>query len=136
MVPIEHLFKHQLGFAVGIDGALGQILGHRHAIGRPVRGAGGTENKLFHLRLHGGIQQRQTVAGVIVKIFPRIGHGFTDQCARGEMQDGFRRGGFDGVADVVIFSSGRAENERSRADQLPSDALQSDCVDRDLDGPR
>src|SRR5690606_14476446 len=35
-IPEQDLFKHQLGFAIRIDGTLRQILALRHALRRPV----------------------------------------------------------------------------------------------------
>lgn len=75
VIPVQHLLEHELGFAVRIDGTLGQILGHWHAVRRiPVGGAGGAEDELFHLHFDGGVQEFQAVADIIVKIFAGIGH--------------------------------------------------------------
>ena len=50
VIPVQHLLEHQFGFAVGIDGALREVLGHGDAVGRAVGGAGGAEDEFFHSR--------------------------------------------------------------------------------------
>src|SRR5581483_5732533 len=74
VIPVQHLLEHELGFAVGVDGTLGQIFGHRDAVGGAVGGAGGTEDELFHFGFDGGVQQLQAVADIIMKIFAGVGH--------------------------------------------------------------
>ena len=55
LIPVEHLLEHQLGFAVRIDGALRQILGHRNSIRRAVGGASGAEDEFLHAAFDGGV---------------------------------------------------------------------------------
>ena len=103
LIPDEHFLEHQLGFAVGIDGTLRQIFGHRHAIRRAVGGAGGTEDEFLHAALHGGIGELERVDEVVVKIFFRVRHRFADERVGGEVHDGVRLRGFDGVEDVAFL---------------------------------
>ena len=93
LIPLEDFLEHQLGFAVGIDRALRQILGHRNFVGRAVGGARRAEDEFFHAAFDGGIGQFERVDDVVVKILFRVGHGFADECAGGEVHDGVGLGG-------------------------------------------
>ena len=98
---MQDFLEHQLGLAVGIDGPLRQVLGHRHAVGRAVGGAGGAEDEFPDAALDGGIEQLEAIDHVIVEILFRIGHGFADERIGGEVHDGVRLGGFDRVENVA-----------------------------------
>ena len=101
LIPDQDFLEHQLRFAIGIDRALWQVLRHRHAVGRAVGGAGGTEDEFFHAAFDGGVGELERVDDVIVEILFRVGHGFANERAGGEMHDGIGPGGFDGVQDVA-----------------------------------
>jgi hypothetical protein len=110
LIPDQDLLEHQLRFAVGIDWALRQILGHRHAVGRAVGRAGGTEDELLHAAFNGGVGEFERVDDVVVEILFRIRHGFAHERARCEMHNGIGPGRFDGVEDVA-FLLGFAQNK-------------------------
>ena len=123
LIPDEHFLEHQLGFAVRIDRALRQIFRHRHAVRRAVGRAGGAEDEFFHAAFHGGVGELERVDEVVVKIFFRVRHGFADERAGGEMQDGVRLRGFDGAEDVRPPASGLAKMNFARgstAERWPS----------------
>ena len=89
-VPLEHLLKHPLGFAVRIDRPLQGGFGDGDGFGDAVGGAGGTENKFADAKFRRAIQQVECVGGVVLKILERLLHRFTHQCAAGKMQNGLR----------------------------------------------
>ena len=103
LIPVEDLLEHQLGFAVRIDRALRQIFGHRHAIRRAVGRAGGAEDEFLHAAFHGGIEQLEAIDDVVVKILFRVRHGFADERVGGEVHDGVRLRGFDGLENVAVL---------------------------------
>ena len=135
LIPLEHLLEHQLGFAVGIDRALRQILGHRHAVGRAVGGAGGAEDELLHAALDGGVEQLEAVGDVVVEVLARVGHGFADQRVGGEVHDGVGPGLLDGVQDVVLLLRAAQDEPCPRVHRRAM-ALAEIVIHRDLDGRR
>lgn len=82
---LEHDFKVELGLAVGIDGGLGQLLGHRHGFGNAVGSAGGGEDKFVDAAIAHGQQQLDGFADVVFVVFEGIGNGFADVGEGGEM---------------------------------------------------
>ena len=77
--PFEHLFHAQLGLAVAI-GRLGLVgLQNRHALRLAVcRSRGGKNNLIDAVRDH-GFQQNLGAAQIVVIVFERVGHGFSDK---------------------------------------------------------
>src|SRR5581483_2494821 len=88
LVPIEHLLEHELGFAVRVDGALGQILRHGEAVRRAVGGASRAEDKLLDTSGDGGVQQFEAIADIVAKVFGRVDHRFADEGIGSKMQNG------------------------------------------------
>ena len=97
LIPEQHLLEHELGFAVGINRALGEIFCHGHAIRRTIRGAGGTENEFADFVLDGGFEQFETRGDVVAKIFAGVLHRFANECMSGEVNNGFGLGFFNGA---------------------------------------
>jgi hypothetical protein len=97
LIPEQHFFEHQFGFAVGINGPLREILGHGHAVRRSVSGAGGTENELADFVLDCGVEEFETRGDIVAKIFAGILHRFADQRVGGEVDDGLGLGFLDGA---------------------------------------
>ncbi len=95
---MEHFLEHQLGFPVGIDGPLRQILGHGHAVRRPVGRASGTEDKLLDAGRDGSVQQVEAVGDIVAEVLGRIDHRLADQGVGGKMDDGLRLGVANGPA--------------------------------------
>ncbi len=130
LVPPQNFLEHQLGFAVGIDWALGQVLGHWHAVRRPVSRARRAEHEFLHPALNRRIQQFQSVGHVVVKVFPRIGHGLGDQRVGREVHDRFRPRLFHGLQDVVV-RLGPAQNESRPPIHRRAMPLAQIVIDRD-----
>ena len=128
---MEDFLEHQLGFAVGIDRALRQILRHRHPVGRAVGGAGGAEDEFLHAAFHGGIGELERVDDVVVKILFRVGHGFADERVGGEVHDGVGLGGFDGVENVALLLR-LAQNEFRARIHRRAMAFGEVVINRDL----
>ena len=119
LIPNQHLFKHQLGLAIGINRPLGQILRHRHTIRRPVSRAGGAENKLFNAAFHRRVRQLQGVHQIVMKILLGVRHGLAHQRIRGEMHDGIRLDALDGLQDVTLHLRLRENELRPRVHRRP-----------------
>ena len=98
--PAEHLFKHQLRFAVGIDRALGQGFVNGHSVRCAEGGACGGEYDFFYPAAHHRFQQVQASGDVVSEIFNRIGHGFANKRIGGEVHHGIRLGVGEGVCDL------------------------------------
>jgi hypothetical protein len=110
---------------------LRQILGHRNLVRRTVGGAGGTEHKFFHAAFDGGVGQLERVDHVVVKILFWVGHGFADECVGGEVQDGLRAAGFDGVKDVTFHFRFAQDEFRTRIHRRAM-AFGEIVIDRDV----
>jgi hypothetical protein len=131
LIPLEDFLEHQLGFAIGIDGALRQILGHRHVVGWSVGGARRAEHEFFHATFDGGVEQFEAVDDVVVEILFRVRHGFADERAGGEVHDGVGSGGLDGIEDVA-FLLRLAQNEFRPRIHRRAVAFGEIVIDRDL----
>src|SRR6267154_2437792 len=94
----EDIFKGELGFAVGIDGGLGMVLGNGDDVGLAVNGAGGGEDKIFDAVAKHGVE-RENAAGYVgyVKGAGSF-HGLLDEGFAGEMHYG---GDFVAAKDIV-----------------------------------
>jgi len=97
----EDIFKGELGFAVGIDGGLGMVLGDGDDVGLAVNGAGGGEDKVADAVAKHGVEQ-ENAAGYVGNV-ERAGsfHGLLDEGFAGEMHNGV-----DGVAAEDIVEGG------------------------------
>src|SRR5882762_9742128 len=60
----EDIFKGELGFAVGIDGGFGMVLGNGDDVGLAINGAGGGEDKIFDAVAKHGIE-KENAAGYV-----------------------------------------------------------------------
>jgi hypothetical protein len=99
--------------------------------GRSVGGAGGAEHEFLHAAFDGGIGQFERVDDIVVKILFRVGHGFADEGAGGEVQDGVGPGGLDGVEDVTVLF-GFAENKFRARIHRRTMTFGEIVIDRDL----
>ena len=79
VIPLEHLFKAEFGFAVRIDGNLTVIFGNGHLFWLSEGGGGTGKNKILHLTRHSGIRQIDGRSKVVAEIFGGILHGFPHQ---------------------------------------------------------
>src|SRR5712675_1782256 len=108
----EDVFKGELGFAVGIDGGLGMVLGNGDDVGLAINGAGGSEDEVADAVAEHGVEQ-ENAAGYVGDV-ERAGsfHGLLDEGFAGEMHHGvdgvaaedFVEGG--GVAEIGLVKGG------------------------------
>src|SRR5882762_5034481 len=84
----EDIFKGELGFAVGIDGGLGMVLGNGDDVGLAVNGAGGGEDKIVDLVAKHGVE-KENAAGYVGDVKGAGSfHGLLDEGFAGEMHNG------------------------------------------------
>ena len=77
--PLEHLFHAQLGLAVTV-GRLGLVcLQNRHALRLAVCRSRRRKNNLINAVRDHGFQQNLGAAQIVVIVFERVSHGFTDE---------------------------------------------------------
>ena len=98
-IPAEHLFEHELRLAVGVDRSLRKRFVDWHAFGNSEGCAGRGEDEFFHPGVDGGIEEVDSRADVVAKIFRRILHRFSNEGSRGKMHDGVRFDLADGMAN-------------------------------------
>src|SRR6267154_4770646 len=101
----EDIFKGELGFAVGIDGGLGMVLGDGDDVGLAVNGTGGSEDEVADAVAEHRVE-KENAAGNVGNV-ERAGsfHGLLDEGFAGEMHYGV-----DGMAlEDFIESGGVAE---------------------------
>src|SRR5712675_27035 len=97
----EDVFKGELGFAIGIDGGLGMVLGDGDDVGLAVNGTGGSEDEVADAVAQHGVE-KENAAGYVGDV-ERAGsfHGLLDEGFAGEMHHGV-----DGVAAEDIVEGG------------------------------
>jgi len=84
----EDIFKGELGFAVGIDGGLGMVLGNGDDVGLAINGAGGGEDKIFDAVAKHGVE-KENAAGYVGDVEGAGSfHGLLDEGFAGEMHYG------------------------------------------------
>src|ERR1043166_3272241 len=103
IVPSKNLFEREFGFAVGADGTRlrGFIDGHpiRWTKNRARRG----EDDSPDVRRDHRIEQIQSIANVIPKVFRWILHRFTNQGVGGEMHHRVRASTGNGSLDLLAI---------------------------------
>ena len=97
----EDLLDHQLAAAIGVDGRLPMLLGHRRGLRHAVGRAGRREHELVDARVGRDRQQADRAAHVVVIEGERIEHRLPDLDQRGEMNDRLRLVPGDDVAQAV-----------------------------------
>src|SRR5258705_4395505 len=84
----EDVFEGELGFAVGIDGGLGMVLGNGDDVGLAVNGTGGGEDKIFDAVAKHGVE-KENAAGDVGDVKGAGGlHGLLDEGFAGKMHNG------------------------------------------------
>src|SRR5882672_6702845 len=104
----EDVFEGELGFAVGIDGGLGMVLGNGDDVGLAVNGAGGGEDKIFDVVAKHTVEKENATGDVGDVKGAGSFHGLLDEGFAGEMHYGvdfvaaedFVEGG--GVAEIGL----------------------------------
>src|SRR5712672_3715765 len=97
----EDIFKGELGFAVGIDGGFGMVLGDGDDVGLAVNGTGGGEDEVADAVAKHGVE-KENAAGYVGDVEGAGSfHGLLDEGFAGEMHNGV-----DGVAAEDIVEGG------------------------------
>src|SRR6267154_6661719 len=84
----EDILKGELGFAVGIDGGLGMVLGNGDDVGLAVNGTGGGEDKIFDAVAKHGVEKENAAGDVGDVEGAGSFHGLLDEGFAGEMHYG------------------------------------------------
>src|SRR5882762_1414785 len=97
----EDVFEGELGFAVGIDGGFGMVLGNGDDVGLAVNGAGGGEDKIFDVVAKHGVDKENAAGYVGYVKGAGSFHRLLDKGFAGEMHNGV-----DGMAAEDIVEGG------------------------------
>src|SRR5882762_468553 len=108
----EDVFKGELGFAVGIDGGFGMVLGNGDDVGLAVNSAGGGEDKIFDAVAKHGVEKENAAGDVGYVEGAGSFHRLLDEGFAGEIHNGvdfvaaedFVEGG--GVAEIGLVKGG------------------------------
>ena len=86
MIPVQHLFKHQLGFAISVNRILGMFFVNRDIFRLTKNSCGGGEDEFIATVPTYNIQQFYSFDQIVCKVLTRIGHGKLNGSLRCKMK--------------------------------------------------
>jgi hypothetical protein len=128
----KDLFKGELGFAVGIDGGLGMVLGDREDARFAVDGAGGGKDEIVDAVAKHGVEQKDAAGDVGDIEDAGLLHGLLDESFAGEVHYGVDvMAAEDGVECSGIAEIGLVEESfgRDGGAMALGEIVESDYVD-------